>query len=58
VGQSGATEPCEWAARIVNVITPASEVTKVEARAAGATSDGLRPDPIRTGARIDPPPIP
>jgi hypothetical protein len=44
--------------KMVNVITPAIEVTNVEARAAGATSAGLRPDPIRMGARIEPPPMP
>src|SRR6516162_8476198 len=49
---------CCWSARIVNVITPPAEVTNVEASAAGATSDGLRPDPIRTGARNAPPPMP
>ena len=32
--------------KIVNVITPATEVTNVEARAAGATSAAGRPDPI------------
>ena len=58
VGQSGATERCWYSDKIVNVITPAAEVTNVEASAAGATSDGLRPEPIRTGARIAPPPIP
>jgi putative Mn2+ efflux pump MntP len=36
----------------VNVITPATEVTKVEARAAGATSDGSQPVPITTGAQV------
>jgi hypothetical protein len=40
------------------VITPATEVTNVEASAAGATSDGLPPDPIKTGDRTEPPPIP
>jgi hypothetical protein len=39
----------------VKVITPAMEVTKVEARAAGATSAAGRPAPIRTGERIEPP---
>src|SRR6202021_1293285 len=39
VGQSGATDPCSCAARIVNVTTPATDVTKVDASAAGATSD-------------------
>jgi hypothetical protein len=39
------------------VITPATEVTSVEARTAGATCDGRRPVPIRTEARIEPPPI-
>ena len=34
------------------------EVISVDARVAGATSDGLRPDPIRTGARNAPPPSP
>ena len=58
VGQSGATEPCWWIDKIVKVITPATDVTNVEARAAGATSAGRRPDPIRMGARIEPPPIP
>jgi hypothetical protein len=43
---------------MVKVITPPTEVTNVDARAAGATSTALRPDPIRMGARIDPPPIP
>ena len=36
----------------------AIEVTMVDARVAGATSDGRRPVPIRAGARIDLPPIP
>ena len=58
VGQSGATAPCWWSDKIVKVITPATEVTNVEARAAGATSAGGRPEPIRIGARIEPPPIP
>jgi hypothetical protein len=42
----------------VNVTTPATEVTNVEASAAGATSVAGRPDPINSGDRIDPPPIP
>ena len=58
VGQLGATEPCSWRDKIVKVITPATEVTNVEARAAGATSAGFRPDPIKIGAGIGPPPIP
>ncbi len=58
VRQSGATEPCLWTARIANVTTPATEVTNVDARAAGATSDAGRPVPISTGARIEPPPMP
>ena len=44
--------------KMVNVSTPPREVTKVEARAAGATSEAGRPDPIKTGAKIAPPPIP
>jgi len=40
-------------AKIVKVATPAMEVTKVEARAAGATSAAGRPAPIRTGDRIE-----
>jgi hypothetical protein len=43
---------------MVKVTTPAMEVTKVEASAAGATSAAGRPVPIRTGARIEPPPMP
>jgi hypothetical protein len=43
---------------MVNVITPPAEVTNVAASAAGATWAGLRPSPIRIGARIAPPPIP
>jgi hypothetical protein len=39
-------------------MTPATEVTNVEASAAGATSAGRRPEPIKIGARIEPPPIP
>jgi hypothetical protein len=42
----------------VKVITPATEVTNVDARAAGATSEAGLPDPIKIGARIEPPPIP
>ena len=42
----------------MNVITPPTEVTNVEASVAGATSDGSRPDPIRTGDRNAPPPSP
>ena len=38
VGQSGATEPGWWTDKMVKVTTPAMEVTKVEARVAGATS--------------------
>ena len=34
------------------------EVTKVEARVAGATSLADQPAPMRIGARIEPPPIP
>ena len=30
-----------WTDKMVNVITPPTEVTKVEARAAGATSAGF-----------------
>jgi hypothetical protein len=37
---------------------PATEVTNVAARAAGAATDGRWPDPISTGAKIAPPPIP
>jgi hypothetical protein len=40
---------CCCSAKSVNVITPPAEVTNVAASAAGAASDGLRPDPIRTG---------
>ena len=58
VGQSGATGPLWCRDSTVNVTTPATEVTNVEARAAGATSDGGRPVPISTGARIEPPPMP
>jgi hypothetical protein len=47
-----------WIDKMAKVITPATEVTSVEARAAGATWDGCRPVPIRIGARIEPPPIP
>ena len=57
VGQFGATGPSRMDSR-VNVSTPPSEVTKVEARAAGATSAAGRPVPIKMGARIAPPPIP
>jgi hypothetical protein len=57
VGQSGATAPGRWSDKTVKVMTPATEVTKVDARAAGATSEARHPVPIRTGARIDPPPI-
>ncbi|HEY6315991.1 MAG TPA: hypothetical protein VIY52_35005 [Streptosporangiaceae bacterium] len=45
-GQSGATAPGTWTDRMVKVITPATEVTNVDARAAGAASDACRPDPI------------
>jgi hypothetical protein len=58
VSQSGATEPGSWNDKMTKVITPATEVTSAEARAAGATCDGRRPVPIRTGARIEPPPVP
>jgi len=58
VGQSGATLPGAWADKIVKVRTPATEVTNVDASAAGATSAGGRPEPISIGARITPPPIP
>jgi hypothetical protein len=44
--------------KMVKVITPPREVTKVEARAAGATSEAGRPDPIKMVARIEPPPMP
>ena len=44
VGQSGATEPCWWIDKIVKVITPATDVTNVEARAAGVSDFG-RPPP-------------
>jgi hypothetical protein len=57
VGQSGATGPLPLD-KTVKVTTPASEVTNVEARVAGATSEAGRPDPMRTGDRIAPPPIP
>jgi hypothetical protein len=43
---------------MVKVTTPATDVTNVEASAAGATSEGRRPVPIWAGARIDPPPMP
>ena len=46
VGQSGATEPCWWMDKMVKVMTPATEVTNVEARAAGATSAGRLPEPM------------
>jgi hypothetical protein len=57
VGQFGATGP-SLMDEMVNVTTPATEVTKVAARAAGATSAAGRPDPIKTGARMEPPPMP
>jgi hypothetical protein len=57
VGQFGATGPLLMD-KMVNVITPPREVTKVEARAAGATSAAGRPDPIKMGDRIEPPPMP
>ena len=43
---------------IAKVTTPATEVTNVDARAAGATSRARRPVPISMGARIKPPPLP
>jgi hypothetical protein len=55
--QSGATEPGSWIDKMAKVITPATEVTNVDARAAGATCDGRRPVPIRIEARIEPPPV-
>jgi hypothetical protein len=58
VGQSGATGPSSWMAKMVKVTTPAAEVTNVDARAAGAACDGGRPVPIKMGARIEPPPMP
>jgi hypothetical protein len=42
----------------VKVSTPPSEVTKVEASAAKTTSVARRPDPIKMGEKIAPPPIP
>jgi hypothetical protein len=36
----------------VNVVTPATGVTNVEARAAGATTDARWPDPIKTGVKM------
>ena len=57
VGQFGATGPSPMDNR-VKVSTPPSEVTKVEARAAGATSAAGRPDPIKMGDKTAPPPIP
>jgi hypothetical protein len=39
-GQSGATDPWRCSERIRKVITPATEVTKVDARAAGANFAG------------------
>src|ERR1039457_1773143 len=42
----------------MKVTTPATDVTNVDASAAGATSFGGCPAPIRTGARIEPPPPP
>jgi len=44
--------------KMAKVATPAAEVTSVEASAAGAASAGGRPEAIRTGDRIEPPPIP
>jgi hypothetical protein len=58
VGQFGATEPCWCMDKMAKVATPAAEVTSVEASAAGAASAGGRPEAIRTGDRIEPPPIP
>jgi hypothetical protein len=55
---SGATEPGWWIDKMARVITPATEVTRMAARAAGATWDGCRPVPIRVGAKSEPPPIP
>jgi hypothetical protein len=40
------------------VTTPPSEVTRVDASAAGATCEAGRPDPIKMDARIAPPPMP
>jgi hypothetical protein len=58
VSQSGATEPGSWSDKTAKVITPATKVTNVDASAAGVTCEGRRPAPIRTGARLEPPPIP
>ena len=55
--QSGATGP-SLTDKMVKVITPAREVMKVEASAAGATSAAGRPDPIKMGDKIEPPPMP
>ena len=48
VGQFGATGP-SLMDKMVKVITPAREVTKVEARAAGATSEAGRADGSAVG---------
>ena len=56
--QSGATAPGWYKDNSVNVVTPATEVTNVAASAAGATTGARWPEPIRTGAKIAPPPIP
>lgn len=55
--KSGATAPGVWSDKMTKVITPASEVTCVDARVAGRPH-GLWPDPTRTGARNAPPPSP
>ena len=57
-GQSGAMDPAAFTWRTPKVATPTTEVTKVLASAAGATSLRARPEPTRIGPRIDPPPIP
>ncbi len=51
-------EPSWWADKMMKVATPTTDVTKVEAKVAGATFLGDRPAPTRTGARMDPPPMP
>jgi hypothetical protein len=45
-------------ASTTKVAAPMIDVTKVDARAAGATTATAMPDPTRIGLRIEPPPIP
>ena len=51
-------DPDVFAWRTAKVATPTIDVTKVLARAAGATTLTAIPDPTRMGPSIDPPPIP